>query len=134
MRIGIRALVVVALGALVIGVVGCTQPAAGPARLSDGDSGKTVELAVGSTLVVDLEENVTTGFSWAVKGEAPAVLKSMSDEQKAAETTGVVGAAGRHTWEYQATKVGEGTLTLVYARPWESVQPAKTFTVDVVVK
>jgi predicted secreted protein len=134
MRIGIRALVVVVLGMLVVGAVGCTQSAAGPARLSDGDSGKTVELAVGSTLVVDLEENASTGFSWAVKGEAPAVLTFVSDEQKAADTTGVVGAAGRHVLEFQAAKVGEGTLTLVYARPWESVQPAKTFIVDVVVK
>jgi inhibitor of cysteine peptidase len=134
MKRWIRALVVATLGALVVGVVGCTQPASGPARLSDGDSGKTVELAVGGSLVVDLEENVTTGYAWALQGSVPGALEAAGDEQKAAADTGAVGAAGRHIFTYKAAKAGEGKLTLVYARPWESVQPAKTFTVDVVVK
>jgi inhibitor of cysteine peptidase len=134
MKRWIRALAVAALGALVVAAVGCTQSASGPARLSDGDSGKTVELAVGTTLVVDLEENASTGYSWALQGSVPGALEAAGDEQQAAADTGAVGAAGRHVFTYKATKAGEGKLTLVYARPWESMQPAKTFTVDVVVK
>ncbi len=152
MKSHIRVLAVVTVCALALAVVGCTQPSAAPdggtsggtssgkmpagsARLSDGDSGKTANLKVGGTLIVDLEENATTGFSWAVEGAVPDVLQKAGDEQQAAADTGVVGAAGRHVFNYDAAKAGSGELTLVYARPWEKgVAPAKTFTVKVVVE
>jgi inhibitor of cysteine peptidase len=107
--------------------------AAGSARLVDVDNRTTVELAVGGTLTVDLEENATTGFSWSVE-TTPAMLKATGDEQVAAADTGVVGAAGRHIFTWEATAAGTGELRLQYARPWESVQPAKVFSVTVVVK
>lgn len=132
-RFGAAVLVVLAC-ALALAAAGCAAPAS-EARLSDGDSGKTVELEVGVPLVIDLEENVTTGFSWAVDGSVPGVLTVVGDEQMASENTSVVGAAGRHTFEYKAAKAGEGDLTLVYAQTWEKgVAPDKTFTVHVVVK
>lgn len=115
-------------------VAGCASPTS-EARLSDGDSGKTVELEVGVSLGIDLEENGTTGYSWMLDGSVPGVLTVVGDEQKASENTSVVGAAGRHTFEYKAAMAGEGDLTLVYVRSWEKgVAPAKTFTVHVVVK
>jgi inhibitor of cysteine peptidase len=108
--------------------------AAGSARLVDVDNGTTVELAVGGTLVVDLEENVTTGLSWSVE-TTPAMLKATGDEQLAPGDTGVVGAAGRHVFTWEATTAGTGELTLVYARPWEmGVAPVKRFAVTVVVQ
>lgn len=107
---------------------------AGSARVSDGDGGGEVTLTVGGTLVVDLEENATTGFSWAPRDPSPDVLTLSSDEQKAAEATGVVGAAGRHIFTFTAAKTGSGDLTLDYVRPWEKgVAPAKSFTVKVTV-
>lgn len=128
------AVVVVLACALALAAAGCASPAS-EARLSDGDSGKTVELAVGVLLGIDLEENVTTGYSWGLDGSVPGVLTVVGDEQKAAEASGVVGAAGRHTFEYKAAKAGEGDLTLLYVRPWEKgVGPTKTFTVHVVVQ
>jgi inhibitor of cysteine peptidase len=107
--------------------------AAGSARLVDVDSGTTVELAVGGTLVVDLEENATTGFSWSVE-TTPAMLTVTRDEQVAPADKGVVGAAGRHVFTWKATAPGTGELRLWYARPWESVQPEKVFSVTVIVK
>jgi inhibitor of cysteine peptidase len=139
------AIAVAGCGALGLGPQGPGRPlgptpapadgkmAAGSARLIDVDSGTTVELAVGGTLVVDLEENATTGFSWSVE-TTPAMLKAAGDEQVAAGDTGVVGAAGRHIFTWEATAAGTGELRLQYARPWESVQPAKVFSVTVVVK
>jgi inhibitor of cysteine peptidase len=108
--------------------------AAGSARLIDVDAGTTVELAVGGTLVVDLEENVTTGFSWSVE-TTPAMLVATGDEQVAAADTGAVGAEGRHIFSWKAAAAGTGELKLVYTRPWEKgVTPEKRFAVTVVVK
>ena len=83
--------VLLAVALLAFGMGGCTQytgpnqsggttpgssgkMAAGSARLTDADNGKTVDLAVGGTLVIDLEENATTGFSWATTETVPAIL------------------------------------------------------------
>jgi inhibitor of cysteine peptidase len=148
MKTMIRATTVVLVLVLAFAMAGCAASFSGPqssggtetgpTRLSDGDSGTTAELTVGDSLEIDLEENATTGFSWALDGSVPDVLKAAGDEQQAADASGaagVVGAAGRHVFKYSATKAGEGELTLVYARPWEKgVAPEKTFTVTVVVK
>lgn len=110
--------------------------AAGSARLLEGDSGKTVELTVGGTLVVDLEENATTGFTWAVRQPLPSVIASASDVFTPPTDTGVVGAAGRRVLTYDVKGAGEGDLTIAYLRPWEGsdVAAERTFTVHLVVK
>ncbi len=108
--------------------------AAGSARLSDADSGRTVELAVGGTLVIDLEENPSTGFTWNVREPIPAALKKKSDTYVSPEDQGLVGAAGRRILTYDVVAAGRGEITITYARSWESVAPAKTFTVTVVAK
>jgi inhibitor of cysteine peptidase len=145
MKTMLRATTVVLVLVLAFAMAGCAASFSGPqsssgtvpgsTRLSDADSGKTVELAVGASLVIDLEENATTGYSWVVDGSVPDVLTAAEDEFQAPKDTGVVGAAGRHVFTYTAMKAGEGELTLVYARSWEKgVAPVKTFTVTVVVK
>jgi predicted secreted protein len=128
---------------LALGLSGCatktlgeppaSELAAGSAHITDDYAGEPVELAVGGTLTVDLEENVTTGFAWQVDGAVPDILKAVRDEQQAPEASGVVGAAGRHVFEYSAVKAGEAELKLVYVKPWEKgVAPNKTLTAKVV--
>jgi inhibitor of cysteine peptidase len=149
MSIRIRICPTAALFALTLAVVGCaSQPAdvrpggpspapkmaAGSARLTDADSGEAVELTVGGELVVDLEENVTTGYSWRVD-VTPGFLQVTANEQKVAAATGAVGAAGRHIVTWKATRAGTGEVVLTYLRPWEQgVPPAKKFTASVTVK
>ena len=51
------------------------------------------------------------------------------------EDTGVVGAPGEEVWTFRALNTGESTIFMEYRRSWEEgVQPAKTFTLTVVVK
>src|SRR5450759_690824 len=129
-----KALAAVIAVALLTGLAGCTVLAAKAARLSDGESGKTVQLAVGGSLVIDLEENASTGYVWQVEG-APPVLKAAGDKATPGEQGGLVGAAGRRILTFTAAQAGTGELRLAYARPWEKgVPPAKTFVVTFVVR
>lgn len=115
-------------------IAGCAADS-GTVTRSDGDSGKAVQLTVGQKLVVDLEENATTGYSWQLEAALPSMLATAGDETRPAGQAGVVGAAGRRVLTYAATRAGNGELRLVYARPWEhGVPPAKTFTVPVTVR
>jgi inhibitor of cysteine peptidase len=99
--------------------------------VTDQDDGKTMDLAKGGTLVVELSSNPSTGYSWAVKGD-PAPLKLVSSDYKQPEQSGKVGAPGAKQFRLEATMPGVSTLKLVYRRPWEKdVAPARTFTLHV---
>jgi predicted secreted protein len=132
MRILRRVLLFALVGAIVLALAGCGATTGKAARLTEANSGEKVEVAVGSEIVVDLEENASTGYTWQVQA-LPSVLTSVSDVPEPATTPGVVGAAGRRVLTWKAAKPGTGDLKLVYSRPWESTPPAKTFIVTVVV-
>ena len=101
------------------------------------DDGSVVELGKGQALVVTLESNPTTGYSWEVSEVDEDVLMQIGEpefKQAAAEGEQVVGAGGTETF-YFASAPGETTLTLVYHRPWEQdVEPEEIFSVEVIVR
>ena len=99
--------------------------------VTDQDNGKTIDLAKGRTLAVELASNPSTGYSWEMKGD-PAPLKLISSKFEQQDQSGKAGAPGAQQFRFEATAAGASTLKLVYRRPWEKhVAPAKTFTLNV---
>jgi predicted secreted protein len=97
-------------------------------------SGKQVELSVGQSLVVTLESNATTGYSWAlVQNSDDSVLSETENEYVAPQTT-LIGAGGQEEWTFKALKKGTSTISMGYSRPWENTPPVETFDLTVVVK
>ena len=47
---------------------------------------------------------------------------------------GMTGVGGTYTFRFKAVAAGEALLRLVYARPWESENPARTFGVTLMIK
>lgn len=81
------------------------------------------------TVTVTLEENATTGYTWAYSLEPQDVLKFESDDFISANTDDkTVGVGGLHTFVFKAQKPGEVTMTLKYARAWEDTEADKTLT------
>ena len=101
------------------------------------DDGSLVELSAGQALLVTLESNPTTGYSWEVSEVDDAVLRQMGEpefKEASAEGEQLVGAGGTQTFSFSSA-AGETTLTLVYRRPWEKdVDPLEVFSVEVVVR
>jgi len=102
-------------------------------------SGKEVEIAADGLLTVTLESNQTTGFQWELTSISDqAVLEKVDQKYMAPEATQngapLVGAPGEEVWTFKALQKGESTISMGYSRPWESVPPAKTFTLTVTVK
>jgi len=103
-------------------------------NVDDSYSGKQVELSVGQSLVVTLESNASTGYSWyLVQNSDEPVLNNTGNKYIAPQTT-LVGAPGKEEWTFKALKKGTRTIFMGYSRYWESTPPAKTFTLTVVVK
>lgn len=107
-----------------------TAPAvAKEVRLNDGDNGKTVKIGVGGTVVLTLETNPTTGFSWTKVDKVDKnILKlERNDYKQNANPAGMVGVGGRTTIVYRALKKGKAKIDLTYMQPWE---PDSQFNTD----
>jgi inhibitor of cysteine peptidase len=106
--------------------------------LGIAEDGKQVELRQGQVLVVTLDSNATTGYSWSVAANDGTVLAAAGDPVYRGpedQNPPVVGAGGTETFRFTAAAAGSTTLRLEYRRPWEKDQPAdQTYTLQVVVR
>jgi inhibitor of cysteine peptidase len=121
------------IAVLVVGVLtlaGCGQSS--EVVLNDGDSGSQVTLQLSQTLIVRLEGNPSTGFSWEVAEVDEAVLRQVGEINFEAESD-VPGSPGIQVLRLEPVASGETTLELVYWRPWEPEDPIETFSVRVIV-
>ena len=103
-------------------------------NLDGSDNGNQVEVSGGQVLVVSLEGNPTTGYTWETEEVDQKVLRQLGDPQFEAESD-AIGAGGVQTLRFETVTSGSTPLKLVYVRPWEEgVPPEKTFSVQVTVR
>ena len=106
-------------------------------RASGGDqvTGDTFETAAGKTFTIALDANATTGYNWSQTIGDKTVVTFVGNEYVAeVRDPQVAGGGGTDTFTFKAVGKGTTTITLTYARPWESVPPAQTRTITVTVK
>ena len=102
--------------------------------LTDSDNGRNITLNTGEIITLTLESNPTTGYSWQVMEVENAVLTQDGEADYKSESQNLVGAGGTETFQFKAVGSGKTTLKLGYMRPWESVPPIDTFTIQVTVQ
>jgi inhibitor of cysteine peptidase len=121
------------LTALIV-TTGCS-PQQQEVKASIDDAGREMQLKKGQTLVVTLEGNPTTGYSWEVEEPLDEqVLRQVGEAEFKAESE-ALGAGGVQILRFEAVNAGQITLTLVYHRPWEKdVEPLETYSIQVVVR
>lgn len=114
-------------------ITGCMQAGSREAKkVIEKDSGKTIEMRVGSSILVDLPGNPTTGYMWEVSSMDRAVLQKIGDH-KFSTNSNVIGAPGKVSMRFRVIGTGKTELLLVYRRSWEkNVAPAKTFSVKII--
>jgi inhibitor of cysteine peptidase len=105
------------------------------AQLTATDNGKTLNVKTGEQIIVDLDGNPSTGYTWEAKDLDASMLQQVGETAFRSSNPGLVGSGGTLTLTYKTLKAGTVTLTLVYHRPWETdVKPQSTFVVTVNVK
>lgn len=85
---------------------------------NETDNNETVTLPVGSEIVISLDENPTTGYSWNVTSSRGLLLVN---DTFIPPKTELVGAGGVHEWQYLAAEKGSADFSAIYQRPWENV-------------
>ena len=98
--------------------------------VTEADLGRQVTARVGDAVVVQLPENPTTGFRWALASPQGDVLDLVHDDFQTSVRAGV-GAGGLRVFHFGATREGSGRIELKLARAWESGPPKTVFSVDV---
>lgn len=79
----------------------------------------------GDHLEIILEENPTTGYSWALDAYDTDVLKLEKDAYTASSTSeSAVGSGGTHSFDFIGQKEGKTTLIFRYYRSWENKDTA----------
>ncbi len=99
------------------------------------DDGREKQLKKGQTLVVTLEGNPTTGYSWEVAEPLDEQVLRLVGEPEFKAESDLVGAGGVQILRFEAVNAGKTTLKLAYRRHWEEgVEPLETYSIQVVVR
>jgi predicted secreted protein len=102
-------------------------------QVTEADQGKYFTLNPGDTLIVVLDSNPSTGYSWEIRPVDHPVL-SPAGEPVFKAASDKLGAPGKTTFTLNAVTSGSQTLTLLYQRSFEKdAQPLKIFTINVTV-
>jgi inhibitor of cysteine peptidase len=99
------------------------------------DNGREMQLKKGQALVVTLEGNPTTGYSWEVAEPLDEQVLRQVGEAEFEQESDLIGAGGVQVLRFETVNAGQITLKLVYHRPWEKdVEPLETYSLQVVVR
>jgi len=101
------------------------------------DPNETINVNVGQELIIALDENPTTGYSWQKEFDNSFLelvgdkFESSSEAKKGKEP--IVGAGGTRSFQFKALKKGGTKVTLVYKQSWKGggVGETKVFTVSI---
>jgi inhibitor of cysteine peptidase len=104
-------------------------------RVNISANNQSLDVKVGQPLVIELDGNPTTGYTWEAKDLDTGMFQQVGKVEFKSANPGLVGSGGTQTLTFKALQAGSGKLELVYHRPWEpDIAPTKTFTITVNVK
>ena len=97
-------------------------------------NGSTVIVRPGDKIVILLDGNITTGYSWEVGTIDETFLKQYGEPTYRGKHNPrrPIGAPGEFEFTFEALRIGKTSLRLIYQQPFEKdVEPEKTFTITV---
>lgn len=95
--------------------------------------GRVIHAARGTTIVVRLEAQLGTGYSWRIRTLAKnlAAIEPGAEEHAGGDTPST-GGPDVQVFRFRVKSRGKSVLRFVYVRPWEKEKPpAKTFQVTI---
>ena len=100
--------------------------------ITQGFNGGAISVKKGDTLKLELPENPTTGYRWAVGPQDTKVLALTGDEYEGAG--GAVGGGGLRIFRFSAKGSGRTSLQCRLSRSWQAGPARGLFSVHIDVK
>jgi predicted secreted protein len=108
------------------------EPEQGILELTETDSGRSVEITLGTSIVLHLKGQPSTGYTWVVD-EVDSNILAQDGEPQYTAASNLRGAEETMVWKFKSIGAGTTALKLIYTRIFEKGQlPLKTF--ELVVK
>ncbi len=85
--------------------------------LVESDNGRTVDVRVGESVRINLPENATTGYRWAIDRYDEEFIGALATEPR--YTANAIGSGGQVAFIFRGKKVGTGEIVLKHLRHWE---------------
>ena len=107
-----------------------------PGVLTMADNGRSFDVRQGEVIVVKLDSNHSSGFSWSLGEDIGAVVKQDGKSVYARNTSksGKILSGGNETWRFRTVGTGRETVKLEYRRSWERNFPDRTFRFSLTVR
>ncbi len=103
--------------------------------INAASAGQIVRLSASRTFQLELEENPTTGYRWAILPEtSPAVEITQDSFLRADQSGNQAGAGGQRQLSGRVLDVGLHRLALSKCRVWDTSQSIAVFLVDLDVR
>jgi inhibitor of cysteine peptidase len=97
---------------------GTRRSAVSTHTLTRDDRGKTVEIHIGDTLVMRLDENPTTGYEWALEAYNKEIV-TLNSTVYIPSPPSAVGGGGQRIFTFKGERAGRVTLRFMLRRRWE---------------
>ena len=98
--------------------------------LTEEDAGHHIDLSEGQVLAVSLQANPSAGYLWEIDAAtAHRGIRQVGSSTFRPESD-LIGSPVRQTMRFAIVEAGQGTLPLVYHRPWEGKEPLRAFSVQ----
>ena len=95
------------------------------------DNGREITIQRDSVIVISLDSNLTTGYSWVITSIDANIIRQIGEatfQHASPGSNKLLGAGGVETFRFQVIHSGRSTLRLEYQRAWEdSATPADAF-------
>ena len=85
--------------------------------LTEKDNGATIDIRAGESITINLPENATTGYRWAIDHYDQKCLEATATEPHYAANA--VGSGGQVAFTFVGRKKGSGEIVLKHWRHWE---------------
>jgi len=93
------------------------------------------QVEIGDKINVKLCSNPTTGFQWTYHISGGNVIKEEDHDFEEPGGEGVVGAAGKEVWTFEAVEKGTTEVRMAYSQPWQGGEKEEwTYTMSVTVE
>ena len=124
-KVMIIAAVIVIVGAAVL-AVGRTQSWQPRSYTVDGE-GYSAQVVNGNELILDLDANPTTGYSWVITSVPEQFASDYDNYVQDEAEEDMTGVGGTQEYHIVALNDGTGTMTLEYKQDWDGGESDGTY-------